>query len=129
MQDQGSWSDCPSGVVTDMAGALRRRKRWAQLQPILAISFAFALVSVVGYGLATRDRETPRASLTCREAAQLFAKYHDRSLETDVANDVRKHLSHCPKCREHYAKQFPSEVRNSLSSEPRLVAVATNLAH
>lgn len=128
MQDQGSWSDCPSGVVTEMACVLRRRKRQAQLRPIIAIGFALILVSVVGYGLTTRDRATHHASLTCREAVALFAKYHDRSLDTDLANDVRKHLSHCQKCREHYGKQFPSEVRNPLPSYPRLDAVATHRA-
>jgi hypothetical protein len=79
----------------------------------------------VGYGLATRDRAIPRANLTCSEAVPLFAKYHDRSLEADLTNDVREHLSRCPKCREHYVKQFPSEVRNSLSFDRWPVAVAT----
>ncbi|MBI2477500.1 MAG: hypothetical protein HYV60_02265 [Planctomycetia bacterium] len=51
MQDQDSWSNCPSGVLTDMAGKLRRRRHQSQLRPFIAAGLALLLVAAVGYGL------------------------------------------------------------------------------
>ncbi len=113
MRDQSSWDDCPAGVVTGMAGQLRRQKRHVQLRAVISISLALLLSLAVGYGLTKRDEPTPRAGLNCREAVPLFAKYHDKSLDAAVANHVREHLSRCPKCREHYEEVYPSEVRSS----------------
>lgn len=124
MQDQGSWDDCPSGVVTEMAGRLRRRRMRVRLRSIALSVSAVLLISVICYATASRDGETPRASLNCRETVRLMANYHDRSLAPDVAKDVLEHLSHCPQCREHYKERYPSEVRNWGLGESRIAAVA-----
>ena len=124
MQDQGPWDDCPSGVVTEMAGQLRRRKRYAQLRPFLFVGVAALLLSAIGYGLANRNEPGSRGGLTCRETAPLLAKYHDQSLDAAAANGVQEHLSHCPRCRKHYEELYPSEVRNRSSAETGLLAVA-----
>jgi hypothetical protein len=123
MQDQSSWDDCPAGLVTDMAGQLRRRKRHVQLRAVISISLAVLLSLAVGYGLKNRDEPAPRARLNCRDAVPLFAEYHDKKLDAVVASDVREHLSRCPKCREHYEDLYPNEVRNRSSGENRVVAV------
>jgi len=124
MQDQDPWGDCPFGVVTDMAGQLRRRKRLAQLRPVILIGLAGLLFSAVGYGLTNHDETGSRARLNCRETVPLLAKYHDRSLDAAVASDVREHLSRCPSCRKHYEELYPSEVRKRSSAQTGLVAVA-----
>jgi hypothetical protein len=126
MQDQGSWSDCPSGVVTEMARELRRRRQRTQLRPFMAAGLAFLLISVIGYGLTNRDTPVPRAALNCRDTIQLLAKYHAGSLDAVGASGVREHLSHCPKCRKYYDETFPSEVRNHSSVESRLLVAATH---
>ncbi|MDA1049040.1 MAG: zf-HC2 domain-containing protein [Planctomycetota bacterium] len=126
MHDQGSWNDCPSGAVSAMVTQLRRRKRLAQLRPIMAIGIFVLLFSAIGYGLTNRDDPESRAGLNCRETVPLLAKYHDQSLEAAVATDVREHLSHCPSCRKHYEEMYPSEVRNPLSTPIRLAAIASH---
>ena len=126
MRDQVSWSDCPSGVVTEMAGELRRRRQRTQLRPFITAGLVFLLISLIGYGLTNRDTPAPRAALNCRETIQLLAKYHAGSLDVAGANGVREHLSNCPRCRKHYDESFPSEVRNHSSVESRLLVAATH---
>lgn len=126
MPDQSSWDDCPVGVVTDMAGHLRRRKRHVQLRAVISIGLALLLSIAVGHAVTDRDEPAPRVGLNCREAVPLFAKYQNESLDAAMANDVREHLSRCPKCREHYEELYPSEARNRSAVESQLLAVATS---
>lgn len=124
MQDQDSWSDCPTGVVSDMASQLRLRKRQAQLRPVLTAGVAVLVLLAVSYALIGGGASDAKAGLTCSETAPLLAKYHDQSLEADVANDVREHLSRCPACQKHYEDAYPSEVRNRAPKTDQLVASA-----
>ncbi|MEO8494285.1 MAG: zf-HC2 domain-containing protein [Planctomycetota bacterium] len=124
MQHQEPWGDCPFGILTGMAGRLRRRKRQTQVRAVSLIGLGLLLLSLVGYGLATRDVPDSRARLNCRETIPLFAKYHDRSLDGAVESDVREHLSRCPACREHYDQLYPNEAQNRSLAENRLLAVA-----
>jgi hypothetical protein len=128
MQDRDPWGDCPAGVVSEMAGRLRRRKRQTQLRSLAASGLAMLLVAAIGYGLVTQmtgeDPAEIRAGLNCRETIRLLASYQDQSLEDSVAKEVREHLSRCPSCRKHYEEKYPSEVRNRSSAESRQVALA-----
>ena len=124
MQDQGTWDDCPSGVVAEMAGRLRRRKRQTQMRPFVFLGVTALLLSAIGYGVMSRDT-AGSLNLNCSETAALFAKYHDDTLGAAKKNAVREHLSRCPKCREHYDEQYPSEVRTGSSAPTAPLAMAS----
>ena len=120
MKELDTWGDCPSGVVTNLAGRLRRRR---QVRPVISIGLGVLLLSAVSYGLIIRNGPRTRAPLNCRETVPLLAKYHNRSLDAPVESDVREHLSRCPSCRKKYEEMYPSEARNHALVENRLLAV------
>ena len=129
MQDQGPWDDCPRGVVAEMAGRLRRRKRYVQMRPFIFIGATALLLSAIGYGLTSRDQPGSLGAFDCLKTASLFAGYHDRSLDDATTKGVEEHLSRCPNCRQHYDELYPSEVRNRLSAETGRLAVAVPIHH
>ena len=131
MQDQEPWKECPSGVVTDMAGQLRRRSRQAQLRPFVVVGAAVLLLFAISYGLVNSGDPSAGGVLDCREASSLFAQYHDKTLDAVARMEVEEHLSRCPQCRKHYEQRYPgpNEARSRSSADTRWLAMAAKLPH
>ncbi|MBP86518.1 MAG: hypothetical protein CMJ64_07370 [Planctomycetaceae bacterium] len=109
MTEHGPWDECPTGLVTKMAGQLRAKQLRARLRPMMA---AVAILLVLGGTWAVQSKIGDGAEpLTCVETVPMLADYHSGNLEGSVATRVDEHLANCPSCRKHFEDQFPGEAR------------------
>ena len=122
MLPSDQWDECPAGTLSRMVAERSKRKRRALLDG--TVRGSVGLLVVIG-GLVTMSillsQATSDAAMTCEQAAQLFALYHDETLESDSHQQVETHLRECPHCREAYRQLYAQEARSPAKRLPELM--------
>jgi len=108
-RDPGAWAPCQNGELSSLSGRLRaaaarRRQRRVAGGTLAAVA---ALLVVTFWPSATPG------ALTCTECVDLMPAYEQQlvggeAMAADQAEAVREHLDACPKCRQHFEKEFPA---------------------
>jgi putative zinc finger protein len=94
------WDACPPGEFSRLAARLRgRRRRRKVLQATVAISLA-VLVGSVLYQMRPRGpREFHYAGISCSRVVALAQDYAAGRLSNAQREQVREHVSQCPRCK------------------------------
>lgn len=109
-QSKGQWLPCESGAIESAASSIRSRKDLAARRQFLRAA-ASATVVVAGAGLAgwslfgQRDElnalyNNPNypGGIACSEVQRLMVDYINESLNDDVTESIKIHLTKCSHC-------------------------------
>ncbi|MFN0197030.1 MAG: zf-HC2 domain-containing protein [Planctomycetaceae bacterium] len=111
-----SWKPCPPGYLQRYASQERQMVRKSIVTKAVAVSL---LLTVIGWAANYSYRSLIDVNahsvnaFGCYEVIPLLPDYVNGKLDADEAEKIRRHLDHCPMCRE----------RLKTAGDPQVVAV------
>lgn len=127
------WSDCPPGLLHNLAHQLVRQRRRQTLARVGAATTLALLAGVAlgawWYNASSGTGETPPPAvqvvqrIRCSEMPALLVQYVGHTLPAELEQPVAYHLNHCPACQ-HKLELLQQEQRVSHrpSRAPLLIA-------
>ena len=104
MGKSDDWIDCPEGMITDLAGRLRRRRHRRLV--VKAAGSTSAAVVLLGAGAIalTPSPQVPQSQvrLHCSEVVRLAPQFKAQLLSDEIRLQVVDHLNDCRACRSRY---------------------------
>jgi len=109
--DANEWSPCPTGAVSGMVSTLKSQRRGQKVVRTAAFLGVLLLIggSLIAWG--PRMMESHAGGISCSEVRQAAPAYMAGTLDVQMVEKIRQHLSECSHCRkkleqaDHHAMQ------------------------
>ncbi len=103
------WSHCPPGEIAGLVNSLKKHHRRKTLQQAAVVTSAIVLLVLVAGSVLTGffQGQTPLQAIACEKVLQLTPQYVHRELDAELTSRIDRHLTKCPRCREHIHADYP----------------------